>query len=585
MFIRPSAPRFALVLSASLLVSLPPLRAETPRDNIGKIVPGFALKDAKGQTVALADYQEKKAVVVVFAGTECVINNVYWPRLAELHAEYAPRGIAFLAINSNRQDTPERVARHAKEHAVPFPVLKDEGNVVADAFNARRTPEVFVLDAGRKIRYRGRIDDQFGIGYKKPKPTRRDLAEALDEILSDKEVSQPATPVAGCLISRSTKPTEAGTITYARHVAAILQKNCQECHRPGQIGPMSLLTYEDATAWSETIGEVVREKRMPPWHADPRYGTFSNDRRLAEEDRAALLGWIEQGTPKGDDKDQPPPRVFAAGWRIGKPDLILTMPEEFEVPARAPRNGIPYKNFYVDTNFQEDRWVVRAEARPGATAVVHHIIVFIVPPGSRFFPGNPQTPTLAGTAPGDMPLILPPGTAKKIPAGTRLVFQMHYTPNGTVYKDRSSIGLIFANEPPERPVLTVPIAQLQFRIPPGADNYQVESSFTFKEDGRIIGLMPHMHLRGKDFLYELIYPDGTKEILLSVPRYNFNWQSVYRLAKPLNVPKGTRVHCVAHFDNSAKNPNNPDPAKAVFWGDQTWEEMMIGWMDYEYDRR
>jgi peroxiredoxin len=557
--------------------------AVTPPSVIGTKAPDFSLKDTTGKPVSLTDLKGKKAIVVLFVGTECPINNALMPRLAEMSKAYAPRGVQFLAINSNRQDSAERVAEHAKQYSLPFPVLKDDGNKVADLFAAERTPEAYVLDAEGNIRYRGRVDDQFGIGYKRAQPGRRDLAIALDEVLADKPVSQPTTPVAGCIIARAAPPKADGAITYTKDVALILQKNCQECHRPGQVGPFSLLTYEDAAAWADTIREVIQDGRMPPWYADPRYSHFSNDRRLPPNEREILLAWLDHGTPKGDDKDLPPPREYVEGWTIGKPDVILTMPEEFEVQAEMPKYGIPYKRFKVKTNFTEDRWVERAEVRAGSPGVVHHVIVFVLPPGGTFFPGNPRTPTLCGTAPGDMPLILQPGMAKMVPAGSELIFEMHYTPNGVKQKDRSAVGIVFAKEPPKYNVHSVPISNPIFRVPPGDENYKVEASFTFQDDGYIINFMPHLHVRGKDFTYEAIYPDGRKEILLSVPRYNFNWQSAYRLAKPHPMPKGAKVRCVAHFDNSAKNPNNPDPTKAVTWGDQTWEEMMIGWLDYIYE--
>jgi hypothetical protein len=346
---------------------------------------------------------------------------------------------------------------------------------------------------------------------------------------------------------------------------------------------MSLLTCDDASAWAETIREVVQQGRMPPWFADPQVGEFSNDRRLSKEERDTLLAWIDQDCPKGDEKDLPPPRELVPGWRIGKPDIVLSMEEEFEVPATAPRSGIPYKYFTVDTHFTEDKWVQRAEAIEGNRSVVHHIVVFILPPGQRFNPEKAGR-VLVGTAPGDMPLKLPPGTAKKIPAGSKLVFQMHYTPNGSAQKDRSSVGLIFAKEPPKLQALSLPVMNPRFAIPPGDDNYKVESQFTFRNNVLILSFMPHMHLRGKDFRYEVIYPDGKSETLLWVPHYNFSWQSSYRLAKPKAIPKGTKLHCVAHFDNSAKNRNNPDPKKLVLWGDQTWEEMMIGWTEFAFDR-
>ena len=580
-------PRRTLALAVVIFLSAVGSRIlaeETSLANLGKKISNFTLLDVRERRqVSLADFKNKKAVVVVFLGTECPLNNAFLPRLAELHEEFASKGVQLLGINSNRQDSAAAVAAHARKRTIPYPVLKDPGNKVADQFGARRTPEAFVLDTDGKIRYQGRIDDQFGIGFQRPQSTRRDLAEAIDEILAGKAVSQPTTPVAGCRIGREAPTKSHAPITYSKDVARILQKNCQECHRPGQIGPMSLLNYDDAVSWAATIREAVSDDRMPPWHADPRYGKFSNDRRLSAEDKRTLLAWIDQGCAKGDDKDFPRPREFPEGWRIGKPDLVLTMNEEFGVPAKMPKWGVPYKHFEVPTNFNEDRWVQRAEAKPGSPEVVHHIVVFVVPPGKFFNPNDPKNPVLCGTAPGDMPAILAPGMGKKIPAGSRLVFQMHYTPSGKPAKDRSSVGLIFAKEPPKAMVRTVPVFNAMFRIPPGAENYEVQSEFAFQRDGRIVAFMPHMHLRGKDFRYQAIYPDGKKEILLSVPRFNFGWQSVYRLAEPKQLPKGTKVHCLAHFDNSAKNPNNPDAAKTVFWGDQTWEEMMIGWMDFIYD--
>jgi hypothetical protein len=298
-----------------------------------------------------------------------------------------------------------------------------------------------------------------------------------------------------------------------------------------------------------------------------------------------LLSWVDQGCPKGDEKDLPPRRTFSSDWRIGKPDAVVSMTETYQVPAESPKSGIPYQYFTMETNFDEDKWVERAEARAGSPEVVHHIVVFIVPPGAKFNQRDPGMRVLCGTAPGDMPFIAPPGAAKKLPKGAKLVFQMHYTPNGKAQPDQSSVGLVFAKKPVEYQVRTVPVFNPKIAIPAGESNYEIESEFVIKENSRIFSFMPHMHVRGKDFFIEAILPDGTKETLLSVPRFNFNWQSVYRFAEPVSVPAGTKIHCIAHFDNSTKNPNNPDPTKTVFWGDQTWEEMMIGWMDFAYDRK
>jgi peroxiredoxin/mono/diheme cytochrome c family protein len=578
--------RISILRLAIILLPFLFLGAQTkPSDKATPTVHPFTLKDTSGKDWSLKDQQKSKAIVVVFIGTQCPINNAYMARLAELHKTYAPRGVAFVAINANCQDTPVRVAAHAKEHGIPFPVLKDTANRVADQFEARRTPEAFVLDGAGKILYRGRVDDQFGIGYRRAEPTRRDLAEALDEVLAGKPISQPRTQVAGCAIARTIMAKEDGPITYTKHIAVLMQKNCQECHRPDQVGPMPLLTYDDALSWSETIAEVVEERRMPPWNADPKFGHFSNDRSLSNAERETLLSWIKQGCPQGNPADLPPPRSFPEGWSIGKPDAVFSMPREFSVPAKGGPKGIRYQYFEVETNFTEDRWIQAVEARPGNRAVVHHIIVFVVPAGKPFRQGRPDgigDGLLVAFAPGELPAIFAPGTAKKVPKGARLLFQMHYTPNGVAQKDRSSVGLILAKRPPKHEVRTRAIAQNRFAIPPGADNYEVKSATTFDQDARLLSLMPHMHLRGKDFSYRVVFPDGKSDLLLRVPRYDFNWQSYYRLTEPLDLPAGTRIECTAHFDNSAANLNNPDPTQAVHWGEQTWEEMMIGFADYSY---
>jgi peroxiredoxin len=565
--------------------------APAPRSAASRRVADFTLKDAvTDKPVSLSNFKTKKAVVVVFIGTECPINNAYMPVLAELAKTYAGKGVQFLAVNSNSNDTPAQIAGHAQKNHLPFPVLRDPANVVADQFGAKRTPEAFVLDADGGVRYLGRIDDQFGVGAKRAAPTRRDLVEALDEVLAGKPVSVASTKVAGCYIARVMQPKPTGSITYARDVSRILQKNCQECHRPGQIGPMPLLTYEDALAWSDTVREVVEQKRMPPWLADPHFGKFFNDRSLSAEDRATLLGWIDQGCPKGDLADLPPAKQFPEGWSIGKPDVVFDMPEEFAVPATVDEKGLKYQYFTVRTKFDEDKWIQAAEARPGNRAVVHHIIIFVLKPGkdTGFMRGKTADGIgdgfLTAYAPGELSSALRPGMAKRIPKNSVLVFQMHYTPNGVEQTDRSSVGLVFAKEPPKIEVRTRSAAQKHLAIPPGDGNYEATSSTTFDHDAELLSFLPHMHLRGKDFRYEVVFPDGKRETLLSVPRYDFNWQSAYRLEKPLHLPAGTRIECTAHYDNSKDNPNNPDPNKMVHWGDQTWDEMMIGFVDYAYTK-
>jgi hypothetical protein len=362
-------------------------------------------------------------------------------------------------------------------------------------------------------------------------------------------------------------------VTFNKDVAPILYKNCAECHRAGEIAPMSLITYKEARPWARSIKEKVLVREMPPWHADPRHGQFLNDRRLSQQDVDTIVAWVDQGAKEGEPGDLPAPPKYPDGWNIGKPDAVFYLPEEYPVPADGV---VEYKYFTVDTKFTEDKWIQAAEIRPGNRGVVHHVIVFVQNGADRKL--------LVGYAPGEQPALISEGLGKKIPAGSKLVFQVHYTPNGTAAKDRSYVGLVFTKQRPKNELMTRPILNARFAIPPGDPNYRVESSYTFTEDGQIHSLMPHMHLRGKDFEYRVTFPDGSSKVILSVPRYDFAWQSYYVLKEPVRAPKGTRVDCVAHFDNSSKNKYNPDPTKEVRWGDQTWEEMMIGWMSYTLDK-
>ncbi len=316
---------------------------------------------------------------------------------------------------------------------------------------------------------------------------------------------------------------------------------------------------------------------MPPWHADPRYGHFSNDRSLNAKDRATLLAWVDQGTPLGDIKDLPPARAFPEGWSIGKPDVVFELPEPYYVPAQGV---VAYVYFRVPTKFTEERWIQAAQAVPGDPSVVHHIIVYLLDP-SKGPDARRKLVHFCGYAPGEMPSIFPEGTAKRIPVGAELLFQVHYTPTGRVRTDRSKVGLVFAKSKPTREAFTLGIANPNLLIPARQDNVAVSSSFVLPEDARVLSFLPHMHLRGKDFKYTITKPGEPSQIALSVPAYDFGWQTYYTLAEPMNLPKGTRVDCLAHFDNSESNPYNPDPNQLVRWGEQTFEEMLIGYLDMD----
>src|SRR6185437_4660747 len=377
--------------------------------------------------------------------------------------------------------------------------------------------------------------------------------------------------------------------TFYKDVLPILQKNCQGCHRPGEAAPMSLLTYENARPYAKSIKAAVLTRQMPPWFADPLYGKFSNDRRLPDRDVKVLVAWVDSGAKAGNPTDSPKPLEFTEGWAIGKPDMVMEVPTAFEIPKEGT---IDYQYVRLPTNFTEDKYVQFAEARPTDREHTHHIIAFIRDPHSRWMKdapiGVPFVPEkgkgdggfggdfLAAYAPGTIPDVLKPGQAKLIPKGADIVFQLHYTADGNPGSDKSRVGLIFAKEPPKERILTLAAARDDFAIPPGDPNYRVDSKITLQDDSTLMMLLPHMHLRGKDFEYRVLFPDGRRQTLLSVPHYSFNWQLSYYLDQPLFLPKGTIIECTAHFDNSPNNPANPDPSKEIHFGEQSWDEMMIG---------
>ncbi len=371
--------------------------------------------------------------------------------------------------------------------------------------------------------------------------------------------------------------------SYSKDVAPIFQKNCMACHRPGEIAPMSFLSYKEIRPWARAIREKVVSREMPPWHADPQYGEWKNDRRMSPQEIATIVKWVDAGAREGDSKELPPTPKFAEGWQIGEPDIIFQMPEEFTVPADGT---VPYTYITVPTNFKEDRYVEAMEARAGELSVVHHIVIYVrEPSGQRPKRQDIGTGLLGALSPGMTPFRAEPGQAKVIKAGSNLVFQMHYTPSGKVTRDRSMVGLIFSKKPAARVITTTAAWDTRFVIPANAQNHEVKASFVFDEDAEIVSFMPHMHLRGRDFLYRATYPDGRTEVLLSVPRYDFGWQVYYYPKKALRMPKGTRIDTIAHYDNSARNPVNPDPGREVRFGEQTWEEMMNGFFDYVADNK
>ena len=393
----------------------------------------------------------------------------------------------------------------------------------------------------------------------------------------------------------------AAELTFYRNVLPVLENRCQECHRPGEIGPMALRTYKEVRPWAASMVEQVESRKMPPWDADPKFGHFANDRALSPAELKTLVGWAKSGAKEGDPKDAPKThRQFVDGWNIPKPDVVLSMQKPFPIPAQGI---VDYQYLIVPTGFTEDKWVQMSEIRPSDRSVVHHMVMWIREPGNKWLrgdatPGEPFGPKdglqrgdtgglgseiLGIYTPGMVPDVWKPGQARFIPAGSDIVFQMHYTPSGKATSDLTKLGLVFAKEPVKQRIISISASNSRFQIPPGDPNYEVASAFTFRNPGTIESFFPHMHVRGKDYQYRITYPDGKQEVLLNVPAYRFNWQLAYKPSTPLAIPAGSKIEAIAHFDNSANNPNNPDPKATVKFGEQTTEEMAVAFMDVAVD--
>lgn len=409
----------------------------------------------------------------------------------------------------------------------------------------------------------------------------------------------------GLLFAASTSLLAAGgtpnKITFTEQIAPLLQKHCQSCHRPGEAGPMSLLTYSEVRPWVKSIRQAVLTKKMPPWVADPHFNKFRNDLSLSEKAIQDLVAWADAGAPEGDRSKMPPPRFFADGWNIGKPDVVIEMPNVYQIPAKGVLD-IVY--IAIPTNFKEDMWIEAAEIKPGNRALTHHVNAFIQPrkPGdARRYPAGvpytaqpgrvlapaiiqPASEALVGYVPGYQHKEWEPGQGKLLPAGADVILQLHYTTNGTPGTDATKVGLRLAKGAVSQRIVSAVAKNWDFKIPAGATNHAVYSQVELAQEATLISLHPHMHYRGKDWEYRAIYPTGETQVLLRIPRWDFGWQFNYFLEKPIVLPRGTRIECTAHYDNSTNNPNNPDPTKDVIYGEQSWDEMMSGWMEVAFDR-
>jgi hypothetical protein len=379
------------------------------------------------------------------------------------------------------------------------------------------------------------------------------------------------------IASQGPRPAAApprAAVTYTKDVAPILFKSCTSCHRPSMSAPMSLMSYDEVRPWARAIKQRVVNREMPPWSADRAHGTFKNDPSLPQLEIDMIAAWVDNGAARGNDRDMPPVPRYVEGWTIGTPDAVFTMTESYDVPAEAT---IPYQYIRIPTNLTEDKWLQAIEIRPGDRRVVHHVIASAQPVGGSARDERTAGRTsLGGITPNKPGVVYEPGIARLLRANSEIILQMHYTTIGEATADRTSVAVIYAKNPPQKMIAGGNILNVRFAIPPGAANHEVTGSRTFAEDVLLTSMMPHMHVRGKDMTYTAKFPDGRSEILLRVSKYDFNWQHSYELAEPKLLPKGTTLEVTAHYDNSAANPFNPDPTATVRWGDQTWEEMMIG---------
>jgi hypothetical protein len=540
-------------------------------------VMNFAMLDHKGRFHELRR-ADARAVVLYFTANGCPIARQSYEKLKALRKQFSDQSIEFWLVNANSADDRASIDKEATDFKVrPLPVLKDETQGVARLLGVKRTGETIAISTKDwTIFYRGALDDQFAEGAKKPSATAKYLEAALDEFLAGKSISEPKSAARGCLITFESPADEPGRqISYVNEIAPLLEQKCVGCHSPGNIGPFAMSSYKKVKGMAEMIHEVVLARRMPPWDADPHYGKFANDRSLTVAESRLLLAWIEQGARR-DEGEDPLAKVVVpvTDWSLGKPDYLVTLPEAQNVPATGV---VDYRYVDVPSLFTNDSWVGAAIIRPGNLKVVHHVIVRVK------YPKEGKTSTeeaegLEGWSPGKTIYPFPEGTGKRLRAGAVFSFELHYNTTGKPETDRTELGLYILKEKPRMVYKTILPLEFDLNIAPGESDVRASATAGIKRDTLLYSLVPHMHTRGSWMKYEALYPDGRREILLSVPRYDFNWQVDYRLAAPKLLPAGTWLLCTGGFDNSPRNPHNPNPAKRVHWGDQSFDEMFIGFM-------
>ncbi len=581
--------------SAAVAPHAPPVR-EGPKPvrpgdhGIGRRIADVTFTDLAGTSQSLTTIADGRIVVFAMTSTSCPLSRKYLPTLEELVTS-SGAGIAWILVNSVATDKPADMQAAATRFGDRVIYVHDADGRLAATVGSTSTTDVVVLAADRTIAYHGAIDDQYGFGYSIDAPRRRYLADALAAIRAGDVLPVAATEAPGCVLDRPVAAAPIADVTYHGRISRIVERHCVECHRAGGAGPFPLDTYDDLVAHAPMVREVIDRGTMPPWFAaatpaDPETGRvhtpWANDRSLAEAEKRDLLRWLAGGRPEGDPSDAPAARQYPEGWHIGTPDAVF----EFGEPVVVKATGVmPYQTVIVETHLPEDRWVRAIEVQPGDRNVVHHALIHLA--GAEEQADDPRDAAAEERGgfwgeyvPGQNTLLYPDGFAKKLPKGARLKFQMHYTPNGTATTDRTRVGVIYAKEPPRHEVRVAGIVNARIAIPPGAADHREEASVKLPFDARVMSFLPHLHVRGKACRYELIRGDGTRTTLLDIPRYDFNWQLLYRLYEPLALQAGDTLVFAAWYDNSAGNPANPDPTKTVRWGPQTFDEMHLGYVEY-----
>ena len=567
------------------LVREGPKTLDPQAHRIGELIDDVAFADLRGAKGKLSDFSAKQATIIALHSVTCPLSKRYGPKLSRLMKDCAKRDVGFLVVNVGEGESAEEMSEAVITYGFTAPYIPDPEQNFARALQAKTTTEVFLLDSARTLVYRGAIDDQYGLGYALPEARQHYLNEALSAVIADLVPNVAATSAPGCVINVSGEKNETSTdeVTYHNRISRLVQEHCQACHRDDGPGPFPLMNYSDLKSHRAMIEFVVERYTMPPWFAAAETGPWQNDRRLSEKERTDLLSWIDNGCPEGDPQNGAKPKKWSNEWKIGTPDVVYQIPEPNEIPAEGV---VEYKYALVQTHLEEDHWVEAVEVRPSSPEVVHHILVFIRYP--RFHARRKQQQShrgglngfFAGMIPGQNSVRFPMGTAKFLPRDAELFFQIHYTPNGAPTQDQTEIALVFSDGPPQVELLANAAFNRKFKIPPYAPNHAVTGEFRFKQTGRLLSFAPHMHMRGKAFRYELLFPDGGSRTVLDLPRYDYNWQLQYVLRDPIDIPEGTRLRATGWYDNSADNPGNPDPAATVTHGQQNWDEMMIGYFHW-----